>query len=60
MFKPKFRTGDTITDGTRYLTIQYHTKTSYKTTNGQWMPIALVDKFWALVNDEEAEIIDED
>jgi hypothetical protein len=44
--KPRFRVGDIITNGQTYLTVQHYSKDSYKFTNGEWMPINVVDAFW--------------
>lgn len=59
MAKHRFKRGDTITDGSTWITIDYITKDSYKTTNGAYFPIRLVDLLWKLA-DDEAEIIDEE
>lgn len=55
--KSRFKPGDTITDGETYVTIQYVFKDSYKTTNGAWFPIRLIDILWTLA-DDEGEIIE--
>jgi len=55
----KFKVGDTITNGERWLIISHATKSAYKIKGVHgWMPIALVDKFWELASNE-GEIVDD-
>jgi hypothetical protein len=58
----KYKIGDTLkstfVDGTmRYIAVDYVSKRgNYHFTNGSWMSIELVDRFWIFVGDEETEI----
>ena len=54
---PKYSPGETLTnDGnTTFYTVQYANQTSYKFTNGEYMFITLVDKYWYPVDIVEIE-----
>ena len=54
---PKYSPGETLcNDGNNvFLTIEYANQTSYKFTNGEYMPITLVDRYWYPVDIVEIE-----
>jgi hypothetical protein len=49
----KFKAGDTITNGERWLIISHVAKSTYKIKGVHgWLPIALVDRLWTLADEE--------
>lgn len=54
----RFKAGDTITNGSIYLTIKRVTPASYEVVEGgitPYIPVALVDRLWTLADDVEIE-----
>lgn len=59
--KPRFKAGDTITDGNGvYYTVEFISKHSYKLKGGDraYMPVSLVDKYWEPISENDTEIED--